>query len=122
MIRNLKKFGASEENLIEVYIQQIRSISEMACPVWNSGITQQEVRSLERVQNTALAIIRGNNYSNYSESLKYFNIDTLKDRRETLCLKFAIKAFKHPKFSSWFAPNEGIITRSGNSNLKLKVL
>ena len=58
LLRNLKKFGASEEQIFEVYLQQIRSVSEMVCPVWNSGLTQHEVRSLERVQRTAVAVIR----------------------------------------------------------------
>ena len=44
MLRNLKKFGADETNLLEVYFQQVRSITEMACPVWNAGLSQQEVR------------------------------------------------------------------------------
>ena len=42
IIRNLKRYGAEEKELLDTYIQQIRSIAEMACPVWNSGLTQQE--------------------------------------------------------------------------------
>ena len=42
----------------------------------------------------------------YSEALEYFEMDTLKDRREALYLKFAIKAQKNPKFSHWFTKNE----------------
>ena len=40
-------------------------------------------------------------------------MDTLEDRREALCLKFARKAQKNPKFSHWFQKNEGgVNTRS----------
>ena len=120
MLRNLRKFGADETNLLEVYFQQIRSITEMACPVWNAGLSQQEVRALERLQKVALAIIRGDKYTSYQEALAFFKLDTLETRRTHLCLQFAIKAFKNPKFNSWFVPNPGKVTRSGQSSKVLK--
>ena len=98
-----------EHHMFETYIQQIRSIAEMSCPVWNGAFTQVEASSLERVQRTALAIIRGENHTIYEDALGYFNISPLKKRRETLCLKFAIKAYKNPKFSKWFPRNENNI-------------
>ena len=113
LLRNLKKYGAEEHHMLETYIQQIRSIVEMSCPVWNGAITQVEASSLERVQRTALAIIRGDTHTTYEEALGHFNISTLQKRRETLCLKFALKAYKNPKFSKWFPRNEyNINTRS----------
>ena len=119
MLRNLKKFGADEEHLLEVYYQQIRNTVEMACPVWSSGLSQQEVRTIERVQRTAMAIIRAENHTTYKEALAHFKIETLEARRETLCLKFAIKAFKNQKFTSWFVINEPTIdTRSTKPPLK----
>ena len=109
LLRNLKKFGASEEQMLEVYLQQIRSVAEMACPVWNSGLTQYESRSLERVQRTAVAIMRGESHTNYQAALEYFQLKTLEERREDICLKFAIKAYGHPKFSFWFTKNSNTV-------------
>ena len=86
MLRNLKKFGTSENNLIEVYYQQVIRITEMVCPVWNAGITQQEVREIERIQRVALAVIRVDKHTNYKEALDYFKLETLENRREKLCL------------------------------------
>ena len=105
LLRNLKKYGASEDQILEVYTQQIRSVVEMACPVWNSGLTGQEVRSLERVQRTAVAIIRGENHTSYREALAHLKLKSLEDRREDICLKFALRAYNHPKFSLWFTKN-----------------
>ena len=119
MLKNLKKLGAKEEDLLEVYYQQIRNIVKMACPVWSSGLSQQEIRFIERVQRTAMAVIRAENHTNYKEALTHFNIETLESRRETLCLKFSIKAFKHPKFTGWFVKNDPIIsTRINKTTLK----
>ena len=119
MLRNLRNFGAEEEHLLEVYYQQIRSIVEMACPVWNPGLTQQEIRKIERVQRTAMAIIRSEHHTTYQEALDHFKIGSLQARRETLCLNFAIKAFKHPKFTNWFVITDGSRdTRSVKDPLK----
>ena len=119
ILRNLKKYGAEEQQLIDTYIQQIRSIAEMACPVWNSGLTQQEQRGLERIQRTAFAIIRGEQHTNYKEALTHLNMETLLDRREALCLRFALKAYRNPKFTSWFVPNASEVnTRSSKLPLK----
>ena len=106
MLRNLKRFGAQDHQLIEVYIQQVRSILEMACPVWTGGLTLQEIKSLERVQKTAVAVIRGAHHTTYTEGLAQLNLETLKVRRENLNLKFALKSFKHPKFNKWFKIDE----------------
>ena len=119
ILRRLKKLGAEEQELIDTYIQQIRSITEMACPVWNAGITQQESRSLEKIQKTALAIIREDSHTGYHDALIHFGIETLKDGRERLSLKFAIKAYSNPKFSSWFPVNTPLVsTRSEKIPLK----
>ena len=118
LLRNLKKYGASEDQLLEVYTQQVRSVAEMACPVWNSGLTCHEVRSLERVQRTAVAIIRGENHTSYREALLYLNLKSLEDRREAICLKFALRAYRHPKFTLWFTRNVNTVnTRSNKTPL-----
>ena len=85
----------------------------MACPVWNSGLTQQEQRGLERIQRTSFATIREEKHTDYKEALKYFGMNTLILRREELCLRFALKAHRNPKFTTWFAPNKSEVdTRS----------
>ena len=121
MLRNLKKIGANDQQLIEIYIQQVRSILEMASPVWTSGLTRHEIKRLERVQKTAVAVIRGDQHSTYEEGLAHLNLKTLEIRREELNLKFAIKSFNHPKFTNWFKINQHTITtRSCSGKLPLK--
>ena len=120
ILRNLKRYGAEEQQLVDTYIQQIRSIAEMACPVWNAGLTQQEQRGLERIQRTAFAVIRGDQHTDYKEALEHFGMQTLMVRREALCLRFAQKAYRNPKFTTWFAPNNNEVnTRSVKLPLKV---
>ena len=119
MLRNLKRYGATEEHLVEVYFQQVRSLLEQDCPVWNAGITEQDSIVIERVQRTAVAIIRGEVHTSYKDALIKLELETLKSRRENLCLNFAIKAYKHPKFRNWFCTNHtDINTRSEKLPLK----
>ena len=102
MLRNLKKHGAGVKDLLDVYIKQCRCVLEMTAPVWNAGITVSESKQIERVQKAAFAIILGRKYVSYEQALAELKMQTLEDRRKILCKKFAEKAQKHPKFSTWF--------------------
>ena len=106
MIRRLKKLGADLTDLKDVFCKQIRSVLEYAVPVWNSSLTGENVADLERIQKTFLHISLGDNYKSYNSALKVSGLDKLSHRRRKICLKFARKALKHEKFSSWFKPNK----------------
>ena len=49
-MRRLKGMGASVDDLKDVFIKQVRSVLELAVPVWNAAIRQEEKRDIERVQ------------------------------------------------------------------------
>ena len=102
MMRRLKELGANEDDLIDVYIKQIRSVLELAVPAWHGAITQAERDEIERVQKCALHIVLDEDYLSYRNALKSVNLDSLENRRSKLCLKFAKKAAKHPKHKQWF--------------------
>ena len=58
-------------------------------PVWHSSVT-------------ALSIILSDKYLSYSDALVHMQLETLYDRRERLCTKFAKKCFRNKKFHKWF--------------------
>ena len=111
MLRRLKKLGADQQDLIDVYQKQIRSLTEFAVPVWNSSLTGDEIARLERIQKTSFHIILSEQYNSYNSALKTLGIKKLSERRRKICLKFAKTAQKHRKFSSWFKPKLNIKTR-----------
>ena len=39
ILKRLKKKGANQEDLTDVYIKQVRSILEFGVPVWNCSVT-----------------------------------------------------------------------------------
>ena len=105
VIRRLKKLGASNDDLLEVYYKQVRSTLEFAVPVWNSSLTGEDIAQLERVQKTVLHVILGDSYKSYTQALKRTGLVKLSERRKKLCLSFSKKAQKHDKFSHWFKEN-----------------
>ena len=105
MLRRLKKLGASRNDLLDVFMKQIRSVAEFAVPVWNSALTGQDISSLERIQKIALHIILADQYISYNVALKTMGLVKLSTRRRKICMKFANKAQKNSKFSKWFRPN-----------------
>ena len=106
MLQRLKGLGANNLELLDVYHKQIRSIMEMAVPVWEPGLSKLESKQIERVQKTAFYVILGDKFNSYDQSLETLSSDTLQDRRSKLCLNFAMKAINHPKYNTWFSKSE----------------
>ena len=119
MVRRLTQMGANDDELLDVYCKQIRSVLEYAAVVWHPGLTAANSSSIERVQKACLAIILGQRYISYTNALQVASLDRLNTRREAQCLTFARKSIKNPKFSSWFVEDVKLInTRRVKKNLK----
>ena len=104
-LHKLSRFTKNKQDLKKIYILQIRSKLEQSAVLWHSSITQKCQNNLERVQKSALKIILGDKYVSYDNALKVLNLQSLKERREDLCLKFADKCLQVPKFSRMFPRN-----------------
>ena len=105
ILRRLKKLGANQDDLKEIYIKQIRSVLEFAVPVWHSSLTGVDRLRIERVQKSALHIILGDRYRSYTSALKLLSLEPLFNRRHKLVKKFAKKCFGNSKFNKWFKIN-----------------
>ena len=105
ILKRLSKLGAEISDLIDIYVKRIRVLAEYAVPVWNGGITQNDVSNLERIQKCALQVILGTGYTSYNNALRKTGLPRLKHRRRKICQTFAKKARSNPKFSNWFVKN-----------------
>ena len=94
LLRKVASFKPSRNDLKLIYIQYVRSILEQSCVVWHSSLTQENSTNIERVQKNSLRIILKHEYIDYEQALEKLNLETLKERRETLSLKFAKKCLK----------------------------
>ena len=99
------KFTTNKQDLKRIYISQVRSKLEQSAVVWHSSLTQKCKRKLERVQKSALRVIMGPRYTNYSDALLKLNLQTLDERRQLLCIKFAKKCLIVDKFKKMFPLN-----------------
>ena len=113
IIRRMLQYNLNIETMFDVYIKEVRSILELAVPVWHSGLTRRQSSDIERIQKIAFKIILGVEYKNYDQACKMLSTQTLEDRRTKLCLKFARKNLKsenslftelqHPMNTRWKA-------------------
>ena len=94
LLRKVSEFTSSIDDKREIYILYIRSILEQSSAVWHSSLTNENADDLERVQKAAVRLIIGDKYENYEDGLIKANLESLKDRREGLCKKFALKCVK----------------------------
>ena len=85
-LRQLRRCGLSQCDLLAYYRTLIRPILEYACPVWHARLTKGESDILEKIQKRALKII----YSDipYEACIQKALIEFLKTRRERLSKHF----------------------------------
>ena len=84
---------------------QVRSKLEQSSVLWHFGLSEKNRAKLERVQKSALKVILGKRYTTYSDALDKLNIESLEDRRSSLCLKFAKKCLQVEKLKKMFPKN-----------------
>ena len=105
MLTKLKYVGVSREDLLDIYILFIRSVTEYCAVVFHSSLTQENSRKLEQIQKTCLKVILGEDYMDYESALSICGIQTLADRREQRCLDFTLKCTKHERNRRMFPAN-----------------
>ena len=115
------KFTSHKSDLKKIYIQQIRSKLEQSAVVWHSSLNQKCKDKLERVQKSALRIILGDQYIDYKNALKVLNLQSLEERREFLCLKFAKKCLQVEKFRSMFPRKQQVHNMLKRDNEKFVI-
>ena len=105
MITKLKYVGVSKDDLIDIYILFIRSVTEYCAVSFHSSLTVEQSGKLERIQKTCLKVILGGEYEHYQSALELCNLQTLSDRREKRCLDFALRCLKNERNSRLFPKN-----------------
>ena len=114
-IRQLKKCGVPQGDLVSIYCSLVRSILEYASVVFGN-LRKYLSQDLERIQRRALAIIFP--LVHYVNALTRAGIPTLQERRTTACTKFVQKVSSenplHP------LRHKSIISQSSHYNLRPK--
>ena len=115
----MKILNIHPDIIIDFYFKEIRSICEMACQVFHSGLTKNQSRDIENIQKRALKIILGQHYGNYELACTLMSAEPLSDRRDSICLTFIKKAVRKGLHTDIFKPAKTLnVTRSKNTQLK----
>lgn len=116
MLTKLKYVGVKIEDLVDIYILFIRSISEYCSVAYHSSLTGEQSRTLERIQKTCLKVILGEMFIDYPSALEMTGLDTLSNRRLKRCLDFSLKSVKHDRNSRLFPINKS----AGMLNVRIR--
>ena len=94
LLRRMQKLDLTIHQMFDVYCKEVRSILELAVPVWHSGLTRQQAADIEGIQKLAMKIILQERYGNYQLACSTLSAQTLEQRRIKLCSTFAAKNLK----------------------------
>ena len=101
MLRNLKKSGFTTDELVTVYKTMIRTVADYGAVVYHSSLSDVQDKTLDNLQNVALRCIYGQGMSGRAMR-EMARLDTLRKRRENMCMKFAKKIADDPLFAKLF--------------------
>ena len=119
MLRRMKILGIDPVIIVDFYFKEVRSICEMACLVFHSGLTKNQSYMIKSIQKKSLRIILGENYFGYEEACTTVVAEPLSDRRDTQCLTFVRRAVKIGLHPDIFSPSGcSKVTRSDKNRLK----
>ena len=107
MLRTLKRFGFTAEELSVVYGGYVRPILEYADVVWHSSLTAKQCNDIESIQKRACRTILGRQYLSYNDALDSCKLDTLSGRRDSHCRRFAEGLSQSRRTSSLIPPTRG---------------
>ena len=97
-IIRLKNNRVATHTLIKMYQLRVRSLLEFMVPAFAGSLSQNHIRSIERVQKRYLKCILGKEIftnKSYLEVCKSLGMKTLQERRNKICIKFVKRSLKH---------------------------
>ena len=90
-LKKIQSFGATTNEMVNLWIIYCCSVLEQSAIVWSSSLTAENKADIEQTQKSFGKMILKNKYTSYQDSLLKLNLPTLEERRNELSLKFAKK-------------------------------
>ena len=106
MLRKIHSFGATQRDVVHLWVVYCRSVLEQSAVLWQGGLTQENKDNLERTQKSFVKLISKGNKANYETLLSQLNLTTLDKRRDILSLRWAKKCLSNEKTSKMFPLNK----------------
>ena len=106
LLKKVQQFGATQDEMVHLWIMYCRSVLEQSSVVWSSSLTEENKNDIERTQKVFAKLVMKNRYNTYENALLHLNLQTLTERRNELSLKFAKNSTKHEKMKHIFPENK----------------
>ena len=103
-LKLLKRCSVSVDDLLHYYKSVIRPTIEYACPVWQSGLTNDQRDRLESLQRRALKLI-SNSYD-YELYCVIYDIEPIAVRLDNLARQFFYKICRSTDCINYLLPNK----------------
>ena len=103
-LKLLKRCSVSDDDLLHYYKSVIRPTIEYACPVWQSGLTNDQRDRLESLQQRALKLI-SNSYD-YELYCVLYDIEPIAVRLDNLARQFFYKICRSTDCINYLLPNK----------------
>ena len=117
LLRRMKILKLDPHLIFEYYSNEIRPLCEQVVAAWHPAITKNQQNLIEKVQKVALKIILANDYHSYENACNQFHIQTLKGRRDKLCLNYALRLYKSPRCEEYFS-----LVKTGSQTRRQKLV
>ena len=82
-LAKLRRTRVSRRDMVKIYTAVIRPCLEYTCQLWHGGLNEGQHQQLELIQVRALAMAYP--ATEYEEACTQANLETLRQRRVTLC-------------------------------------
>jgi len=102
LLRRIKASNLEPKIIIDFYLKEIRIVAEHGVAIWNCGLTKAQSHTTEKIQKIALKIILGDSYTTYDEARSIFGLKLLSERRNDICIKFALKLYQSKYCKQFF--------------------
>ena len=121
VIRRMKSLGVRQSLLVEYWKSEGRVMLEYACPVWHSGLTVAQSRSLDRAQRVAMAAITGRWVRSHTAQLRELGLERLELRRQRICERFGERTATNSRHQDMFRINPNNRTRGGQNRRYIEI-
>ena len=121
LLRKVWSFGSSREEMVQLWKTFCLSVLDQSCVVWDSGLTCENRKDLERTQKTFVKLILEEDYETYKKALKLLHLETLEARRKTLSLTFIKRSLADGKLRDLFPLRKKNHMMETRKNEKYKV-
>ena len=106
LLRRAQSFGATNDEMVHLWVVYCRNILEQSCAIWHSSITEENSDDLERTQKAFTKLTLQNKYKDYDTALLKLNLTKLSERRQMLMMRFCENGIKTKTLVDLFPENE----------------